>query len=85
VRLIFIVVRRFNEALGPLTQSQAYLSVDYRVMVQQWSEIPLPPKKWKTAHSRSRGNNVITSLVAQGLVLAIDSTIRLKEASTKHC
>jgi hypothetical protein len=33
----------------------------------------------------SRGDSVITSPAAQGTALAINSTVKLKEASTEHC
>jgi hypothetical protein len=33
----------------------------------------------------SRGDSVITSPVARGAALAINSTVNLKEASTEHC
>jgi hypothetical protein len=33
----------------------------------------------------SRGNRIITSLAACGAASAINSTVRLKEASTEHC
>jgi hypothetical protein len=33
----------------------------------------------------SRGDSVINSPTAQGVASAINSTVKLKEASTKHC
>jgi hypothetical protein len=35
--------------------------------------------------SSSRGDSVITSPAARGVVSAINSTMRLEEASTEHC
>jgi hypothetical protein len=35
--------------------------------------------------SSSRGDSVITLLAARGAASAINSTVRLEEASAKHC
>jgi hypothetical protein len=45
----------------------------------------LPLMMHRLQVSSSRGDNVITSPAARGVVSAIYSTVRLEEARTEHC